>query len=207
MDELAAAAGVDALEFRLRHLADPRGRTVLTAAAEHAGWQARPAPDRAQAGASPRTGRGLAFAQYRNTAAYVAAVAEVQVDRASGVVHVQRIVVAHDCGLIINPDGVTNQVEGNVIQSLSRALKEEVTFDRSRVTSVDWASYPILTFSEVPRVEVVLINRPDQPTLGAGEPAMVTTAPAVANAIFDACGVRLRQAPFTPERVKAALRK
>jgi CO/xanthine dehydrogenase Mo-binding subunit len=206
MDELAAAAGADALEFRLRHLTDPRGRAVLTAAAEHAGWQARPAPRREQAGLPPGAGRGLAFAQYENAGAYVATVAEVQVDRDSGVVRVQRIVVAHDCGLIINPDGVTNQVEGNVIQSLSRALKEEVTFDRSRVTSVDWLTYPILTFSEVPQVEVVLINRPDQPALGAGEPAMVTTAPAVANAIFDACGARLRQAPFIPARVKAALR-
>jgi nicotinate dehydrogenase subunit B len=202
---LAAAAGMDALEFRLRHLADARGRAVLTAAAEHAGWQARPSPRPEQGSARPSFGRGLAFAQYRNAAAYVATVAEVQVDRDSGVVRVQRIVVAHDCGLIINPDGVTNQVEGNVIQSLSRALKEEVTFNRSRATSVDWATYPILTFSEVPQVEVVLVNRSDQPTLGAGEPATVTTAPAVANAIFDACGARLRQVPFTPERVKAAL--
>ncbi len=126
-------------------------------------------------------------------------------DTDSGAVRVNRIVVAHDCGLIINPDGLRNQIEGNAIQSLSRALKEEVKFSETRVTSVDWQSYPILTFSEVPDVEVVLINRPDQPALGAGEPSTVTTAAAVANAIFDATGARVRQIPFTPERVKAAL--
>ena len=112
--------------------------------------------------------------------------------------------MAHDCGLIINPDGLKNQIEGNVIQSLSRALKEEVRFDEAGVTSTDWQSYPILTFSEVPEVDVVLLNRPDQPATGAGEPSTVTTAPAVANAIFDAAGVRLRQVPFTPGRVKIA---
>jgi CO/xanthine dehydrogenase Mo-binding subunit len=114
-------------------------------------------------------------------------------------------VVAHDCGLIINPDGVKNQIEGNVIQSLSRALKEEVRFDESGITSVDWQTYPILTFSEAPAIDIVLINRPDKEALGAGEPATITTAAAVANAIFDATGARVRQVPFTPERVKAAL--
>ena len=109
-----------------------------------------------------------------------------------------------DCGLIINPDGLKNQIEGNVIQSLSRALKEEVTFDSAQVTSVDWQSYPILTFSEMPEIEIVLINRLDQPAVGAGEPATVTTAAAVANAIFDASGIRVRQVPFTPERIRAA---
>ena len=123
----------------------------------------------------------------------------------TGSVRVKRIVVAHDCGLIINPDGVKNQIEGNVIQSLSRALKEEVQFDEYRITSVDWQTYPILTFSEVPEVEIVLINRPDQPALGAGEPSTVTTAASVANAIFDATGVRLRHVPFAAERVRKAL--
>jgi CO/xanthine dehydrogenase Mo-binding subunit len=118
---------------------------------------------------------------------------------------VPRVVIAQDCGLIINPDGVKNQIEGNVIQSLSRALKEEVKFDEYRVTSIDWETYPILKFSEVPEIDIVLIDRPDQPSLGAGEPAHVTTSAAVANAIFDATGARLRQIPFTPERVKAAL--
>ncbi|HEX9057129.1 MAG TPA: molybdopterin cofactor-binding domain-containing protein [Ktedonobacterales bacterium] len=153
----------------------------------------------------PGEGRGLAFARYENEEAYVTTIAHVQVDAATGAVRVPRIVVAHDCGLIINPDGVTNQVEGNVIQSLSRALKEEVQFDAARITSLDWESYPILKFTEVPEVEVVLLNRPDQPSVGAGEPATITTAAAVANAIYAATGARLRQVPFTPARVRAAL--
>jgi CO/xanthine dehydrogenase Mo-binding subunit len=203
MDELAAAAGADPLDFRLRHLADERARAVLKAAAEKAGWERRPAW---QGRRDPLAeGRGLAFAWYENDQALVACIAHVQVDTGSGAVRVKRVVVAHDCGLIINPDGLKNQIEGNVIQSLSRTLKEEVLFDEWRIKSVDWDSYPILTFSEVPEVEIVLINRPDLPALGAGEPATVTTAAAVANAIFDATGVRLRQIPFTPERVKAAL--
>jgi len=142
--------------------------------------------------------------QYENDQAITACVVFVQVDADTDVIRVKRIVVAHDCGLIINPDGLKNQIEGNVIQSLSRALKEEVKFDDSHITSVDWESYPILTFSEVPEVEIVLINRPDQPSLGAGEPSTVTTAAAVANAVFDATGLRLRQVPFTPQRVKLA---
>lgn len=203
MDELAAAAGVDALEFRLRVLADARAREVLKAAAEKAGWEARPSLHGKKKKLAE--GRGVAFAWYENDQAIVACVAHVQVDTTSGAVRVKRMVVAHDCGLIINPDGLKNQIEGNTIQSLSRALKEEVKFDEWRVKSVDWDSYPILTFSEVPEVEIVLINRPDQPALGAGEPSTITTAAAVANAIFDATGARLRQIPFTPERVKAAL--
>jgi len=203
MDELAAAAGVDPLEYRLRYLTEPREREVLEAAARQADWKSRPSP---RNDASPvADGRGLAFARYENDQAILACIAEVQVERASGVVRVKRIVVAHDCGLIINPDGVKNQIEGNVIQSLSRALKEEVQFDELRINSVDWQTYPILTFSEVPEIEIVLIDRTDQPALGAGEPASVTTAAAVANAVFDATGIRLRQIPFTPERVRAAL--
>ncbi len=203
MDELAAQAGVDALEYRLRYLSEPRERAVLNAAAEKAGWESHPSPRKDKAGYLK--GRGVAFARYENDQAIVACIAHVQVERASGTVRVTRIVVAHDCGLIINPDGVKNQIEGNVIQSLSRTLKEEVQFDERHVTSVDWQTYPILTFSEVPEVEIVLINHPDQPAVGAGEPSTVTTAAAVANAIFDATGIRLRQIPFTPERVKAAL--
>ena len=168
-----------------------------------ASGEKRPSPR--NTAADPAVGRGVAFARYENDQAIVACVAEVEVERSSGVVRVRRIVVAHDCGLIINPDGVKNQIEGNVIQSLSRALKEEVKFDETRIKSVDWDTYPILKFSEVPEIEIVLINRPDQPALGAGEPSTVTTAAAVANAIFDAAGVRIRQIPFTPERVRAAL--
>jgi nicotinate dehydrogenase subunit B len=203
VDELAAAANVDPLEYRLRYLSEPRLRQVLIAAAEKAGWESRPSPRPRQNGLAQ--GRGLAFARYENDQAIVACVAFVEVEAASGAVRVPRVVVAHDCGLIINPDGVRNQIEGNVIQSLSRALKEEVQFDQMRVTSVDWETYPILKFSEVPQVEILLIDRPDQPALGAGEPAQITTAAAVANAIFDATGARLRQIPFTPERVKMAM--
>jgi nicotinate dehydrogenase subunit B len=205
IDELAAEAGVDPVEYRLRYLADPRERAVLNAAAEKAGWDPRPSPRTHETALPEGEGHGVAFARYENDQAIVACIAEVQVEKSTGVVRVKRIVVAHDCGLIINPDGVKNQIEGNVIQSLSRALKEEVQFDELRITSVDWHTYPILTFSEVPEVEIVLINRPDQPAIGAGEPSTVTTAAAVANAIFDATGVRLRQIPFTPERVRKSL--
>jgi CO/xanthine dehydrogenase Mo-binding subunit len=204
IDELAAAARVDAVEYRLRYLPDPRAREVLQAAAGKANWEAWPAPRLRQAGAAE--GRGVAFARYENDQAIVACIAFVQVDPASGAVRVRRIVVAHDCGLIINPDGLKNQIEGNVIQSLSRALKEEVQFTETRISSVDWETYPILKFSDVPELEIVLIDRPDQPALGAGEPATITTAAAVANAIFDATGARLRQIPFTPERVIESLK-
>ncbi len=203
MDELAAAAGQDALQFRLRYLDDPRARDVLQAAAGKAGWDTRPS-FQARSG-DVLEGRGVAFVRYENEEALVACIAQVQVERQTGSVKVRRIVVAHDCGLVINPDGLKNQIEGNVIQSLSRALKEEVQFDQYRIKSVDWDTYPILKFSEVPEVEVVLINRPDQPAMGAGEPSTCTTAAAVANAIYDACGARLREIPFTPARLKAAL--
>ena len=118
---------------------------------------------------------------------------------------VKRVVVAHDCGLIINPDGLKNQIEGNVIQATSRALKEQVTWDDSRITSVDWDSYPILKFAEVPDIDIVLINHPDQPAMGAGEPATVTVAPAIANAIYNAVGVRIREVPFLPKKIRALM--
>ncbi len=203
MDELAAAADEDPLQFRLRYLDDPRAKDVLQAAADKAGWESRPS-FQAKSG-DVLAGQGVAFVRYENEEALVACIAQVEVERSSGLVRARRIVVAHDCGLIINPDGLRNQIEGNVIQSLSRALKEEVQFDEYRIKSVDWDTYPILKFSEVPEVEVVLINRPAEPAIGAGEPSTCTTAAAVANAIYDAVGVRLRQVPFTPERVKATL--
>jgi nicotinate dehydrogenase subunit B len=196
MDELAALAGVDPVAFRLRHLNDPRSRDVLTAADQAADWGA-PLP--------ANEGRGIAFAQYENDQAYVATVAHVAVDPDTGTVQVRRLVVAQDCGLIINPNGVRNQIEGNTLQALSRALKEEVRFDARGQTSVDWETYPILTFSGVPEIEIRLLDRPDEPPLGAGEPATVTVAPAIANAIAAATGARLRQIPFTPSRVRAAL--
>ena len=130
---------------------------------------------------------------------------EVAVDPASGRIGVRRVTCAHDCGLVVNPDGLRNQIEGSIVQTLSRTLHEEVTFDRARVTSVDWVSYPILTFPEVPAIEVALLDRPALPPFGAGEASTVPVPAALANAVFDATGVRLRAVPFTPDRVKAAL--
>ena len=204
IDELATEAGVDPLEFRLRHLNDPRAKAVLEAAAKRAGWANRPSPQKGGPGETTRSGRGIALVQYDRTEAYVAAVAEVEVNQADGQVRVKRVVVAHDCGLIINPDGLRNQIEGNVIQATSRTLKEEVKFDPSMVTSLDWTSYSILRFSEIPEVVVELINRPDHPPVGAGEATTSAIPAAIANAIFDATGARLRTIPFTPDRVKAA---
>lgn len=196
MDELAHRAGADPLQFRLDHLTDPRGREVLRRVADVAGWG-----DPVPAG----HGRGLAYARYENVGAWLAAVAEVSVDRSSGALRVRRFVVAHDCGLVVNPDGLRAQVEGNVIQSLSRALLEEVRWADGELLSVDWESYPILRFPDVPPVEVVVVDRPDQPSVGAGEPATILTAPAIANAVHAATGARLRKVPFTPRRVREAL--
>ncbi len=203
IDELAAAARVDPIEYRLRYLQGEREQSVLKTAAQQAHWDTRPAPRKDAS--DPAVGRGVAFARYENDQAIVACVAEVEVQRSNGQLRVKRVVVAHDCGLMINPDGVRNQIEGNVIQSVSRALKEEVQFDEFRITSEDWQTYPILRFSEVPEIEVVLIDRPGEPAVGAGEPSTVTTAAAVANAVFDATGVRLRQIPFTQQRFLAAV--
>ncbi len=204
-DELAVAAGMDAAAFRRRGLTDPRALAVLDRALAMIEWQPRPSPNpRAKVG-NWLVGRGLAYMRYKQAENYVAMAMEVGVERSSGAILVRRIACAHDCGLIVNPDGLRNQVEGNIMHTLSRTLHEEVTFDRSRVTSVDWASYPVLTFLEAPAVEVALIDHPDQPSYGAGEAASAPVAGALANAIFDATGVRLRTVPFTPERVKAAL--
>ncbi len=206
MDELAAAAGADPVAFRIRHLRDPRGVAVIRAAAARAGWIPRPAPRKGATASSSGLGRGMSYVKYENARTYVAAVAEVEADRGSGQIRVTRVVVAHDCGLIVNPDGVKAQIEGCVIQTVSRTLKEELKWDRSRVTSLDWVTYPILTFPEVPKVEVELINRPSEPPWGAGEPAAAVVPSAISNAVFDALGVRLRTIPYTPERVKAASR-
>lgn len=204
-DELAAAVGMDPAEFRLRHLPDPRGVAVLRAAMELAKWEKRPSP-RTDAGSGPvAKGRGIAYARYSDTHTYVAAVAEVEVNRESGEIRVNRFCVGHDCGQMINPDGVANQVEGAIIQTVSRALMEQVNFDRKKVTSVDWETYPIIRFPEVPRVELKLIDRPDDPPWGVGEPAVVVVPAAIGNAVFDATGARLRSVPFTPDKVKAAL--
>jgi CO/xanthine dehydrogenase Mo-binding subunit len=203
LDEIAADIGADPVEFRLRHTAEPRGADCLKAAADKAQWQKRPSPAPAQSGNTAQ-GRGIALT--RRSGAYAAVVADVEVNKTDGKVAVKRIVCSHDCGLIVNPDGVNNQIEGNVLQGVSRALFEEVTFDEKGVTSLDWASYPILKFSDVPELEIVLINRPEMPSLGAGEPSIIPVPAAIANAIFDATGARLREAPFTPARVLAAMK-
>jgi CO/xanthine dehydrogenase Mo-binding subunit len=143
--------------------------------------------------------------RYKQNENYVAMAMEVSVDPSTGRVSVKRVTCAHDCGLVVNPDALRNQIEGCIVQTLSRTLHEEVTFDATHVTSVDWASYPVLTFPEAPAIDVVLISRPDQPLLGAGEAAAAPVAGALANAIFDATGVRLRTVPFSPERIKTAL--
>ena len=206
IDELAAAAGQDPLSFRLAHLQDPRAIDVLKAAAEAYGWTGRTAaagkPDHA---GKPAHGRGIAWVNRDDTR--VATIADVTVDPGSGRIKVGRVVVAHDCGLVVNSDGLRNQIEGNVIQSLSRTLHEEVTFDTAHVTSRDWQGYPILRFEEVPdRIDIVLVNnRSEYPSSGAGEPSTCPTAAVISNAVFDAIGVRLRQTPFRPDRVKAAI--
>ena len=198
-DELAAAAGVDAVEFRLRGLADPRALDVIKRAAEMIGWEGRPSPNRRTINGNVLTGRGFAYARYKQAENYVAIAMEVAVDRNTGKINVRRIACAHDGGLIVNPDGLRNQIEGSILQTLGRALHEEVKFDRSRVTSVDWASYPILSFPDVPSLDVALIDRPSLPPLGAGEASTAPVAAAVANAVFDATGIRLRRVPLRLE--------
>ena len=198
VDELAAAAGADPVEFRLRHTTDPRARAVIEAAARRAGWRPGARGDGAH-------GRGFAFARYKNLACYCATTADVDVDRKTGQVRVTRVIAAVDAGQIVNPDGVVNQIEGGIIQSASWTLKESVRFDRTRVITRSWAEYPILRFDEVPEVEVVLLDRPNERFLGVGEGSQGPAAAAIANAIAHATGKRLRALPFTPERVKQAL--
>ncbi|HET7219154.1 MAG TPA: molybdopterin cofactor-binding domain-containing protein [Vicinamibacterales bacterium] len=203
-DEIAAVLNVDALEFRRSRLRDPRALDVLSRAAAAFGWQPRPSPNPARNG-EWLTGRGLAYVRYKQAENYVTTFIEVAVQPVTGRVDVRRVVCAHDCGLVVNPDALRNQIEGGIVQTLSRALHEEVQFDESRVTSVDWATYPILRFIEVPAVEVILVERPEETLWGGGEASTVPVAAALGNAIFDATGVRLRRVPFTADRVKAAM--
>jgi nicotinate dehydrogenase subunit B len=194
VDEAADSAGVDPLDFRLAHLDDDRGRAVLQAVADHVRWHDR-----------PRGGDvawGLGYARYKVKGAYCAVVAEVE---AVSDVRVRRLTLAVDVGRVVNPDGVRSQIEGGAVQSTSWTLREQVTFDRTRVTSVDWETYPILRFSETPHVEVLLLDRPELPSVGAGEAAQGPTAGAIANALAAAVGVRVRDLPLTPEKVVAAL--
>jgi CO/xanthine dehydrogenase Mo-binding subunit len=206
LDELASAAGADPLEFRLRYLKDPRGVELLQRLAKLAKWE-KSAGKPADGGGDVVTGRGLSYVKYELVRTYVGAVADVEVNKVTGVIKVKRFFVVQDCGQIINPDGVKNQLEGNMVQTLSRTLKEQVTFDRAHVTSLDWGSYPIITFPEIPEVVIDLIDRPDEKPWGAGEPSASVVPSAVSNAVFDAVGARLRSVPFLPDKVKTAMRR
>jgi CO/xanthine dehydrogenase Mo-binding subunit len=198
LDELARAANADPIAFRLAHMKDPRARAVIEAVAKKASWKEGEAGD-------GRRGRGIGFAKYKTLSVYVAVIAEVEVDPASGVIKVPRAFAVADAGQIINPDGLANQIEGGIIQSTSWTLHEQVRFDRDRITSRDWQGYPILTMQEAPHVEVELINRPTEKSLGAGEGAQGPAVGAIVNAFANATGKRIRELPLTPDRVKAAL--
>lgn len=213
IDECAYLAGEDPLAYRMRYLKDPRAVALTHAAHKQAGWQDGPA-HRNPAPADQRLvkGRGFAYARYYHSkfpgygAAWATWICDVTVDRETGVIKVDKVFVAHDCGEMVNPAGVRHQVHGNIIQSTSRVLKEYVTFDSKGVTSLDWGGYPILRFDELPEIDVQLVERPGEDPMGAGESASVPSAAAVSNAVFDATGVRLREVPFTPARVLAALK-
>jgi hypothetical protein len=204
IDELAFAAGIDPVAFRLKHATDPRDKAVIEAAAALANWDPRPSPNPNRGNGDILTGRGIAYAT-RNGAVN-AVVAEVEVNRRTGRVWVKRFFVGSDYGLIINPFTLDRTIEGNLMQAASRTLFEEVKFDRQMVRSVDWATYPILEAGDAPlEVKIHKINRPELGPRGAGEPVTRVAPGAIANAFFDATGVRLRKVPFTPERVRAAL--
>ncbi len=212
IDELATEAGVDPIEYRLRYLKDPRAVDLVNAVAKRADWTPRPLWKEPEAEGDVVRGRGFAYALYVHSkfpgygAAWSAWIADVAVNKSTGDVSVTRVVAGQDSGLMINPDGVRHQIHGNVIQSTSRALMEEVSFDRAAVTSREWGAYPIITFPDIPKIDVLMLPRQDQPPLGVGESASVPSAAAIANAIFDATGVRFRELPFTPERILAGLR-
>jgi nicotinate dehydrogenase subunit B len=203
IDEVAAALNLDPIEFRLRHVRDARDIAVIKAAADKAGWQTRPSPRHDQTG-NKVSGRGIAYSQRNGTRCAI--VAEVDIDRASGKIWARKFTIAHDCGQIINPDGLRHTIEGNIVQGVSRTLWEEVKFDERNVTTIDWMTYPILDITETPQtIDIVLINHPDIAPSGAGEPSIRPVAAAIANAIFDATGVRIRRVPFSPDRVKQSL--
>jgi nicotinate dehydrogenase subunit B len=204
IDEIAADQHVDPVQFRLRYLtSDKRISNILMATAKQAGWTDRAAPAPASSG-TKAVGRGVAVANRANT--MTAAVAEIEVDKSTGDVTVKKITLGHDCGLIVNPDGLKNQIEGNVLQAVSRALLEEVNFDSTGQKNLDWDSYPVIRFEQVPDVDIVLVDQKDMQPLGGGEPSIVPVTAAIANAIFDATGARLRRAPFTPQRVLSAMK-
>jgi nicotinate dehydrogenase subunit B len=198
MDEMALLAKADPVAFRLAHLKDPRAKAALEKVAAMANWKA------GEAGSLAR-GRGVSFAKYKNLATYVAVIADVEIDRASGKVRVPHVWAAADSGLVINPDGLKNQIEGGIIQSTSWTLYEQVRFDKSGIKSVDWASYPIIRMPDVPKVTVELINRPNERPLGAGEGSQGPAVAAIANAVAHATGKRLRDLPLDAGKVKAAI--
>ena len=199
MDELAATADCDPLDFRLRHLRDERARAVLLAAADHVNWRSR------DDSKSDDSGWGMALAQYKNLQCYTAIVVKLRVDREFGEIQFERVVIAADAGQVVNPDGLSNQLEGGFVQAASWTLHEAVQFDARGITSRDWESYPILSFPQAPVIETLILDRPEMPFLGAGEAAQNPTPAAIANAICDATGTRLREIPFTPEKVKSLL--
>ena len=207
MDEVAAHVKADPVEYRLKHLNHARLSAAVRAAARAATWLQRPSPQPSRARAGKVSGRGIACVCYEGDNGYVAMVADVTVDQDSGRIQVTRLVIAQDSGPISNPDGMRNQIEGGALQGVSRALGEEVTWDDRRITSVDWSSYHSLTLGFTPpTMEIVLLNQTEVEACGAGETSITVVAPAIGNAIFDATGVRLREVPFTPERVLSALR-
>jgi len=209
IDEAAAAAGVDPIEYRLRYLRDPRGRDLVRQTAAHAGWQPHSTWGSHGADGDVLHGRGFAYALYKHgkfpgaQAAWSTWVADVDVNRITGEVLVARVTTGHDAGLMINPAGVQHQIHGNVIQSISRTMRENVSFSQGMPTAREWGSYPIVRFTDLPQIDVLMVERPEQPPLGAGESASVPSAAAIANAIYDACGVRFREPPFTPDRIRA----
>jgi CO/xanthine dehydrogenase Mo-binding subunit len=225
MDEVAAHVKADPVAYRLRHLNHPRLSGAIQAAAKAANWQTRPSPNgraglasqdqNRRAGLASQdplgstgtvSGRGIACVCYEGDNGYVAMVAEVDVTPSTGQVHVTRLVIAQDCGPISNPDGIRSQMEGGALQGMSRALGEAVTWDDEKITSIDWRTYRSLPLGfAIPRIETVLINQPDEEACGSGETAITVVAAAIGNAIFDATGARIREVPFTPERVKAAI--
>lgn len=202
--ECAAMAGIDPLEYRVRNLKDKRGLELLERLAFLSRWEPRSGPRSVKGDIA--TGRGVSYVKYELVRTYVGVIADVTVNKKTGKIKVDRFYVAHDCGQIINPDGLENQIEGNVVQTVSRTLIEELQFNRSTVLSRDWETYPILTFPDAPQVFIALIDRPNEKPWGAGEPTAAVVPSAISNAVYDAVGIRLRSVPFAPNKVLAALK-
>ncbi|MEQ1947770.1 MAG: molybdopterin cofactor-binding domain-containing protein [Bryobacteraceae bacterium] len=204
MDEIASGMGVDPVEYRLKHLKSKRVAELVEATAKKAGWTPRPSPAPETPGPIAK-GRGIAVAQRIGT--IIVAISEVEVEKATGKITVKKVTIGHDCGLIVNPDGLRGQLDGNVMQGISRVLMEEVVFDKSGAKSLDWVSHPVIRFKQVPEVDAVMINRPEFPASGAAEPSVVVIPASVANAVHDAIGVRMRHVPFTPQKVLSAMQQ